>query len=234
MTIRYALFDLDGTISASAPGITKSVQYALSCLGINEPDLQNLESFVGPPLNVEFMRRYHLNPEETEFAVNKYREYYTQKKAIFDCSLYPGTEQMLSACKNAGIRLAIASSKPQPFVIQILEKFGILHYFDIVVGSMMHEEKEKAGTDQKTMLVKKALKQLRGLASTDPADEDSFRKGCAMIGDRSFDMIGAKANHVFALGVSFGYGSEEELLSAGADRIAHSVKELEQILTGQL
>ena len=141
---------------------------------------------------------------------------------------------MLSACKNNGIRLAIASSKPQPFVIQILENFGILHYFDIVVGSMMHEEKGKAGKDQKTMLVRKALDQLRSPGGTDSADEDRFRKGCAMIGDRSFDMIGAKENHVFALGVSFGYGSEEELLSAGADRIAHSVKELEQILTGQL
>ncbi len=234
MTFRYALFDLDGTISASAPGITRSVQYALAAVGIDEPDLHNLESFVGPPLNVEFERRYHLDPETTEFAVSKYREYYTQQKAIFDCSMYPGTRQMLSACKNNGIRLAIASSKPQPFVIQILENFGILHYFDIVVGSMMHEEKGKAGKDQKTMLVRKALDQLRSPGGTDSADEDRFRKGCAMIGDRSFDMIGAKENHVFALGVSFGYGSEEELLSAGADRIAHSVKELEQILTGQL
>ena len=91
MTFQYVLFDLDGTLSASAPGITKSVQYALAALGIDEPDLTKLLSFVGPPLNVEFKRLYHLDDEKTEFAVSKYREYYTKKNAIFDCSMYPGT-----------------------------------------------------------------------------------------------------------------------------------------------
>ena len=233
MTFQYALFDLDGTISESAPGITKSVQYALAALGIDEPDRKKLESFVGPPLNVEFKRLYHFDDDTTEFAVNKYREYYTKNNAIFDCSMYPGTEEMLSACRNAGIRLAIASSKPQPFVIQILENYGILSYFDIVIGARMHEEKRSAGTDQKTMIVRHALERLKNLTDKGPVDDDEFKQSCAMVGDRSFDIIGAKENEVCAIGVTFGYGSEEELLNAGADIIAHSMEELTKILTNQ-
>lgn len=231
MAFQYILFDLDGTLSESAPGITKSVQYALAALGIDEPDLKKLESFVGPPLNVEFKRLYHLGDDKTAFAVSKYREYYTKKNAIFDCSMYPGTEEMLLACRSAGIRLAVASSKPEPFVIQILENYGILSYFDIVIGSGMHEEEKNAGTDQKTMIVRHALRRLKNLSGAEEIDENIFRQSCAMVGDRSFDIIGAKENKVCAIGVTFGYGSEGELLRAGADSIAHSMEELTKILT---
>ena len=229
MKFRYVLFDLDGTLSESAPGITKSVQYALSALGIDEPDLKKLETFVGPPLNVEFRRLYHFDDDTTEFAVMKYREYYTKNNAIFDCNMYPGTEEMLIACKEAGIRMAVASSKPHPFVIRILENYGILSYFDIVIGSGLDDEKRAAGTDQKTFIVQTALEKLRMLDAC--TDDESFRQSCSMVGDRSFDIIGAKENHVCAIGVTFGYGSKEELISSGADCIAHSMEELRKILT---
>lgn len=231
MFLRYALFDLDGTLSESAPGITRSVQYALRFLGIDEPDPDSLKSFVGPPLNVEFVRRYHLSPEQTLLAVEKYRERYG-KNGLFECEMYPGIPDMLQQCLKAGITLAVASSKPQPYVERILEHFGIRELFTVIAGSDMDEEKNKAGADQKQFIVRKALEELRQAGKEE--SREAFAASCAMVGDRSFDMDGALANGVCAVGVTFGYGSEEELRLAGARYLAHTAQELAKILCSDL
>lgn len=232
MHFQYALFDLDGTLSESAPGITKSVQYALSSIGIYEPDLKKLETFVGPPLNIEFKRKYKVDDNTAEYLVEKYREMYNNG-AIFDCAMYPGTEEMLADCRRAGIYLAVASSKPEPMVIKILKNFGIFDLFAVICGSGIEDEKRHAGVDQKSYIVQRALRGLMEIHPDAAIPEELFRRSCAMIGDRSFDMIGAKDNQVAAIGVTFGYGSEEELTASGADYIAHNMKELTEILTGQ-
>lgn len=224
MAFQNILFDLDGTLTESGPGITRSVQYALHQMGIEEPDLQKLEPFVGPPLNLSFRERYGMNEEETGRAIHYFRESY-DTKGIYENNVYPGVRELLQQLHEKGSRLAIASSKPEPMVHRVLEHFGIAGYFDVIVGSHVEEELDnKMGADNKLLMVKKALQGL-GLSV-----ESGHRKSYAMVGDRSFDMNGAKANHVTAVGVSYGYGSRRELEEAGADFIADTVEELGRIL----
>lgn len=266
MAFQNILFDLDGTLTESGPGITRSVQYALHQMGIEEPDLQKLEPFVGPPLNLSFRERYGMNEEETGRAIHYFRESY-DTKGIYENNVYPGVRELLQQLHEQGSRLAIASSKPEPMVHRVLEHFGIAGYFDVIVGSHVEEELDnKMGADNKLLMVKKALQGL-GLsvesdsgAAGEPesamteepgptmtgepgpvmagepepvmteALKRARRKSYAMVGDRSFDMNGAKANHVTAVGVSYGYGSRRELEEAGADFIADTVEELGRIL----
>lgn len=218
------LFDLDGTLTESGPGITRSVQYALHQMGIEEPDLAKLEVFVGPPLNLSFREIYGMDEKQTAEAIRWFRERYNET-GVFENRLYPGVTDMLQSLHAAGKRLAIASSKPEQMVYKVLEHFDIKDCFDVIVGSPMSaEEDNRMGADNKLLMVQKALE---GLGIRDGADH---RKDCAMVGDRMFDMKGAEANRVAAVGVTYGYGSREELREAGAEELADSVEELEKIL----
>lgn len=139
------LYDLDGTLWESGPGITKAVQTALRACGIDEPDPDNLTSFIGPPLNVEFKRRYHFDDEETAKAIAVFRSYYDEK-GIYENRLYPGVKKMLKDLKEAGICIGAASSKPQPLVDRLMDYFEIRQYFDVLVGSDPQDElKTEAG-----------------------------------------------------------------------------------------
>ena len=128
------LFDLDGTLTDSAPGITRCVQYALRHFGIDEPDLKKLECFVGPPLKEMFMEYAGFSESQAEEAVAKYRERYTEK-GIFENAVYEGIPELLQLCRDRGRVLGVASSKPQVFVEQILEHFDLRQYFEVVVGA---------------------------------------------------------------------------------------------------
>ncbi len=225
------LFDLDGTLSESALGITKSVQYALREIGVDEPDLKKLECFIGPPLNDSFRDFYHVEDDATiQMLVDTYRERYAVK-GIFECEMYEGVGQMLKDLHEAGIRLAVASSKPEEYVLRIMEYFQVAQYFDVVKGSGMNDErdrKDEKGTDNKERIVREALAGLRG-----EEDPEEFHKGCAMVGDRHFDIYGARNNGVTSIGVTYGYGSFEELREAGADYIVDTVSELEHLILGE-
>lgn len=133
---KYILFDLDGTLTDPKLGITSSVQYALRALGIEEPSLDKLEPFIGPPLTDSFREFYGLEGERLAMAIDKYRERFATQ-GIFENEIYPGIPQMLADLKAKDKLLAIASSKPTLFVEQILEHFEIGKYFDHVVGSNM-------------------------------------------------------------------------------------------------
>ncbi len=242
MRFESVLFDLDGTLTESGPGITRSVQYALHRMGIEESDLEKLKPFVGPPLNLSFRERYGMNEEESAKAIHYFREVY-DSKGVYENRLYPGVKELLAKLREAGIRLAIASSKPEPMVHKVLDHFGIAGDFDVIVGSRVEEELDnRMGADNKLLMVKKAL---QGLGIREDAEEeeavnpaekksacsdDERKRRCAMVGDRSFDMKGAKANHVTAVGVTYGYGSRRELEEAGADFIAADTEELGKIL----
>ncbi len=142
---QYILFDLDGTLTDPKIGITSSVQYALRALGIEEPSLDKLEPFIGPPLADSFREFYGLDEEQTAAAVEKYRERF-KDQGIYENEIYPGIAEMLAALKAGGKTLAIASSKPTPFVERILDYFEIRTYFDHIAGSNLdgtHSRKEE-------------------------------------------------------------------------------------------
>ena len=219
---QYCLFDLDGTLTDPKEGITRSVQHALKYFGIEEPDLDRLEPFIGPPLKDSFMEFYGLSEEQALKAVEVYRERFAPV-GVLENEIIPGTGQMLAHAREKGIHLAVASSKPLVFVRQILRHFQIEDYFEVVVGS------ERDGTrGSKEEVVEEALRQL-GILEMDPADKKSL---CAMIGDRKFDIQGAIAHGLTGIGVSFGYAGEGELSAAGADMVADTMEQLERILLG--
>ena len=213
----YLLFDLDGTLTDPKVGICTCVQYALKSFGIEEPDLDRLEPFIGPPLKDSFMQYYDMSEEQAEKAIEKYRERFSET-GLFENEVYAGIPQMLSDLKSVGMKLAVASSKPTVYVKRILEHFGIAKYFDAVVGS------ELDGTRvNKDEVVQEALRQL--------FDEQTYDKGKVyMIGDRHFDVEGAHALGIESVGVTYGYGSMEELKAAKSEYIIRSVDELHRFL----
>lgn len=214
---QYLLFDLDGTLTDPKVGITTCVQYALQSFGIEEPDLNKLEPFIGPPLRESFMNFYGFSKEQAEEAVEKYRERF-EDTGIFENEVYDGIPKMLKNLKSKGMHLAVASSKPQVFVERILEHFHLRQYFEVVVGCELDGTREK-----KSEVVAEAL---RLLFQDKPVEKDKVY----MIGDRSFDIEGAKSLHVESVGVTYGYGDMEELKAAKADYIVQSVPELEKFL----
>mgnify|MGYP001058169318 FL=1 len=218
---KYILFDLDGTLTDPKLGITSSVQYALRALGIEEPSLDRLEPFIGPPLADSFREFYGLEGERLATAIDKYRERFATQ-GIFENEIYPGIPQMLADLKAKDKLLAIASSKPTLFVEQILEHFEIGKYFDHVVGSNMDGTR---GTKEE--VVEETLRQMLTVEMT-PAQK---RDAVAMVGDRKFDIEGARAHGITSVGVLFGYAPEGELEEAGADYIVNSVRSLQVLLT---
>lgn len=217
----YILFDLDGTLTDPKLGITSSVQYALRALGIEEPSLDRLEPFIGPPLADSFREFYGLEGERLATAIDKYRERFATQ-GIFENEIYPGIPQMLADLKAKGKKLAIASSKPTLFVEQILEHFEIGKYFDHVVGSNMDGTR---GTKEE--VVEETLRQMLTVEMTPGQKRDAV----AMVGDRKFDIEGARAHGITSVGVLFGYAPEGELEEAGADYIVNSVRSLQVLLT---
>ena len=209
----YILFDLDGTLTDPKEGITKSVQYALASVDIDEPDLDKLEPFIGPPLHESFMEFYGFDRDMAMKLVEKYRERFNVT-GIFENKIYPGIADMLKVLKEAGCKISIASSKPTVLVERILDHFDIRKYFDSVVGSNLDGTRTK-----KEEVVEEALRQLA-----------CVKEKTAMVGDRKFDIEGARAFGLIGVGVSFGYAQENELEEAGADYIVDSVEELQKLL----
>lgn len=197
------LFDLDGTLTESGEGIINSAVYALKKFGI-EPEMSQMGKFLGPPLKDSFRDFYGFSEEKCVEAVKYYREYYTTK-GIFENKVYEGVEDCLKALKSAGLKLAVATSKPQVFAVKILEHFHLVEYFDFIGGA------ELDGTRSvKAEVITHTLKNCG-------ADD---RSNVIMVGDRKHDVLGAKALGMDCIGVLYGYGSREELERAGAVFIA--------------
>lgn len=213
---KYILFDLDGTLTDPKEGITRSVAYALESLGISVPDLDELCKFIGPPLQESFQRYYGLSASDSMTAVEKYRERFADR-GLYENVVYDGMIELLERLKSRGKALIVATSKPRPFAVQILEHFGLARYFDFVSGS------EFDGTR-----IHKADVITHALDSCAICDKSS----AIMVGDRCYDVTGAKSNGLACIGVLYGYGSLEELDQAGADCIAATVSELETLLCG--
>lgn len=214
---QYILFDLDGTISDPKVGICTSVQHALEKMGINPPPIDELTPFIGPPLRDSFKQYFGIKDEEMETCISYYRERFSTV-GLFENELYPGIENMLKTLHDSGKRLAIASSKPRVFVIKIMEYFHIDQYFDVMMGSELNGTRES-----KSEVIDECFRLLFN------GDTPDLSK-CVMVGDRKYDIEGAKAMHIPNIAVSYGYGSKEELTASGADEIADTVEELLELL----
>lgn len=211
---KIILFDLDGTLSDPKVGITKSVQYALWKMGIVEPDIDKLECFIGPPLQVSFTEYYGFDEVQTQKAIDFFRERFTEK-GMFENELYPEIPSLLKSLKERQYTLAVATSKPTIFSEQILKHFGIDHYFELIVGSNLDGTRTA-----KTEIIQYIIDHFK------EHQLDDF----IMIGDRKHDIIGANNTGIDSIGVMYGYGSLEELSNANATYIVKSVGELEDIL----
>lgn len=210
---RTILFDFDGTVFDTGEGIMKSVRYAAEAFGYQEPDLEALRCFVGPPLRGQFMKRYGVDAGTAEKMVAKYRERYSVK-GLGECSVYPGVPELVRELRSMGKNVAIATGKPTAFTVSILERAGYGELFDAVLGS------EFDGTRSKKSEVISELLEKYG------------RDGAVMIGDRDNDVLGAKECGIPCIGVAWGYAEPGELLKAGAISLAETVDELKNILIG--
>ncbi|MCT2534392.1 HAD family hydrolase [Aquibacillus koreensis] len=213
-TYKVILFDLDGTLSDPKIGITKSVQYALHRMGVDEPDLDQLECFIGPPLQVSFNEFYKFDESSIRLAIEYYRERF-REKGMFENELYPNIPLLLKCLKDHGFTLVVATSKPTVFAKQIVEYFKIKPYFDLVVGSNLDGTRSS-----KTEIIQYIINKYKDYGIND----------FVMIGDREHDIIGANNTGVDSIAVTYGYGSLEELSLVKPTYIVESVDQIQDIL----
>ena len=213
--MKKVLFDLDGTLINSQEGITKGVQYALrEYLGIDEPDLESLRCFIGPPLALMFDQKYHVPAEKIEPTVAKYREYY-DSIGMNQCELYPGVKETLQHLHEKGYTIGLASSKPERNCIQILKNKGVADYFDDIVGASVGPERR-----EKILVLEEAFRRMN---VTDRAE-------VVLIGDTKDDAVGAAKAGIDCVGVTYGFGTREELYEAGAVAVFDTLEEVEAYL----
>lgn len=211
---KHILFDLDGTLTDPAVGITNSVAYALEKFGIIIDDKRTLYKFIGPPLVDSFKEFYGFDEQKALLAVEYYREYFSVT-GILENSVYDGIQNLLSKLKDNGLIVILATSKPEVFAKRILEHFKLDKYFDVIAGSTLDTSR-----NTKSAVIKYALEKANMTDCT----------SAIMVGDRKHDIIGAKENKLPSIGVLYGYGDYDELKSAGADFIITDVLSLENFL----
>lgn len=211
------LFDLDGTLTNSAEGITKCVQYALQDAGIEEPDLNKLCKFIGPPLRASFEKYYGFTPHQAEKATQKYRERY-HNIGIYENEAYPGILDLIRMQHAAKITMGIATGKPEVYAIPIAQRFGFAPYMQAIVGSSLDGH-----MDNKALVIAEALRRLNCNAPEE-------KPHVLLIGDRQEDVFAAHDNGIKCIGIGYGFGSRSELEKAGADYYAETISDLQNLL----
>lgn len=214
---KYFLFDLDGTVTDSKEGVTKSAAYALDCFGIKVKNTDSLTYFIGPPLTYTFRTFHGFNDEKADKAVIKFREYYSEK-GVFENTIYNGIEDIFKLIKRKGGKIVMATSKAEVFTDIILKSSGLYKYFDFISASSYDTSRIS-----KSDIIKYALKEL-----------DIKTSEALMIGDTRYDIEGAKDNSIDSVGVLYGYGSLDELTEAGANYIAKDIDELKNLISEAL
>jgi phosphoglycolate phosphatase len=209
MNYQVILWDLDGTIINSKPGISGGVRYALAHFGRNDPFVEDV---IGPTLMESFQKYYNMDKEQALIAIKKYREYY-KERGIWECELYDGVKETLAELHRRGKPMVLATSKPQVFARQIVAHFGLERYFTYVGGS----ELDGSRSDKQELI-------LHGLEQIGRGQEP--RDHLLMVGDRRFDMEGAKKLGAHSVGVLYGFGSRQELTQAGATYLVQRPEEI--------
>ena len=214
--LRYLLFDLDGTLTDSAEGILRCVQYALEQCGTPEPDAEKLRPFIGPPLLDSFQEFCGMPPARAAFAVEQYRKRFSTV-GLLENAVYDGIPELLEKLREHGYVLAVATSKPEEYAKRIADKFDFAKYFAGIYGATMD-----GSLIRKADVIRYALDNL----GVERKNYDQV----VMVGDRNNDIYGAKENGIQVIGVLYGYGDLAELQSAGADYIAKMPEEIAQII----
>ena len=202
------IFDLDGTLTDSGPGIMRSVQYALDQLGIGLEDISKLRACVGPPLGISFPR-FHVPEEKVEEAIHHFRERYI-RIGVDENEPYAGIHEALAALKDAGYPLFVATSKPEPMAMHVLKRFRMTEYFQGICGATMSHERETKHDVLAYLLDHYQVE--------DPV----------MVGDTIYDVDGAAAFSIPCLGVNWGYGVSQDMLDHGAIAVVDTMEELKE------
>jgi phosphoglycolate phosphatase len=214
VTFGSVLFDLDGTLTDSAPGITGSMRFALADVGLRPVSAATLRTFVGPPLADSLRAVCGLDDSQIRQVMAVYRERYSSV-GMFENAVYPGILELLTALREDGRRLAVATSKLASSAIAICDNFGLSRFFEAICGA------DLAGLhDSKTEIVAAAR-----AALGQPSAADTV-----LVGDRLYDVVGARANGIAVIGAGWGYGLAGELGTAGATEIAADATELAGLL----
>lgn len=209
---KYILFDFDGTVVDTSPGVIKAVVYALDSFGIKvDNPMVSLRKFIGPPLSYSFHTFYGLKGNDGLKAIAKFREYYSST-GVYECVVYEGIEELLILLRKYGKKVILATSKPTVFAFQILERFHLDQYFDFISGAGLDETR-----NEKSEVIDYAIEQC-GINVSE----------AVMIGDRFYDIQGASSFGMDSIGVLYGFGEEKEF--DGAVAIAKDTKELAKLL----
>ena len=218
MKYQTILFDLDGTLTDSQEGITKSVQYALAHFGIAVEDLSTLRKFIGPPLTESFKAFYGMDDHDAHVGLVKYRERFTDV-GWAENAVYPGIAELVADLKKSGKRLLLATSKPEVQALKIMEHFGLKEHFELICGPALDAPDGYGKAD----VIRDAL---RRAGITDLGN-------AVMVGDRHHDVEGAHAVGLPCIGVLYGYGDRKELTACGAEVIVDDVAALRAVLLGE-
>ena len=210
MKYTTVLFDLDGTLTRSEKGITRSALYACEKLGFTGHTEEEFKVFIGPPLFDSFRKVVGMSDEQAEQALTYYRERFSTI-GYAENEVYAGIPTLMRSLKKNGAKIAIATAKPQAFAEKIAKKFGFAPYLDALVGPGFDNKHSS-----KKSIVGRAIEQLGGVP--------------VMVGDRCFDVDGGKENCIDTIGVTYGYGTREELENAGATHVVDTVDELTDVL----
>lgn len=214
----YILFDLDGTITEPFKGISGGIIHALNKFGVEVPENSTLRKFIGPPLRDSFRDFCGFTAEQAEEATVYYREYYSVN-GLVENDIMLGMDEALKILNEQGYKLYVATSKPEKYAKIILDNLGLLSYFDIVAGASFDGSRDK-----KELVIEYLLEQIK------EKYEDFDLTQAIMVGDRHFDINGAKYFNMDSVGVTFGYGDYEELSQAGATYVVDTAQELVDII----
>lgn len=213
--VKAVIFDFDGTLCDTGVGVKKSAKYALDAFNIESPEWEELDFFIGPPLLVTFQERFNQSVTDAEKLVKKYRERYTNI-GLYESEFYEGIPQLLKTLKNEGFKLGVASSKPINYVEELLIKAGLKDYFDCISAVSFN-----ADCESKQSILSRCVNEL----GIEPAD-------AIMVGDRFYDMDGAREAGVPSVGVLWGFGNKFELIESGADYVIDKIEDIESIALG--
>ena len=204
------IFDMDGTIMDTSEGVMRSVQYALRKMGLPDDDLERIRKFIGPPLYEAFSEYYGMNDADATEAVRQYRVRYADI-GVLEYTPYAGMIELIADIRRAGMKVGIATGKPEKFTRVILQHSGLEKYVDMLITPNLGDKKQ-----DKPEMVRAIMEKLG--------------KKAVMIGDRCFDMEGAIANGIDCIGVTQGFGSHEELKGSGATYIVEGAAGIRGIL----
>lgn len=209
------LFDFDGTVADTGEGVFFSVRYSIDKFALKQPSDEEIRSFIGPPLVTSYSHFYpELSAEKIDALIAAFREKYSEV-GRFKFRIYDGITELLKYLSENGIKTAVASSKPQDFLEQIIQTAKIDKYFDCIIGA----SKSYASADKED-IINEAIEKL-GIPD---------RSRILMVGDRKFDIIGAKKAKIPCAAVLFGYGNRKEFEENQAEYIVESCDEIKKII----